>query len=73
MLQPAELTAADIPPVKEFMTAMQRDGTTLCAKEVFTELLCTHQAKHHASPMHRRIRRIHLLLLITKTRPSSTM
>lgn len=37
MLQPAELTAADIPPVREFMTAMQRDGTTLCAKEVFTE------------------------------------
>ena len=25
MLQPAELTAADIPPVREFMTAMQRD------------------------------------------------
>lgn len=37
MMQPAELFAADVPPVKEFMTAMQRDGTTLCAKDVFTE------------------------------------
>lgn len=37
MMQPAELEAVDVPPVKEFMTTIQRDGTKLCAKEVFTE------------------------------------
>ena len=37
LMQPADLIAGDIPPVKEFKTAMQRDGTSLCAKEVFTE------------------------------------
>jgi P27 family predicted phage terminase small subunit len=35
MMQPAELKAADIPPVKEFMTMIQRDGTKLYAEEVY--------------------------------------
>ena len=38
MMQPAELETADIPPVKEFMTMIQRDGTKLCAEEVYTEV-----------------------------------
>lgn len=37
MMQPAELEAADTPPVRDFMTEMQRDGSKLCADEVYTE------------------------------------
>lgn len=37
LMKPAELDSAEIPPVKEFMKTMQRDGTELCAKEVYSE------------------------------------
>ena len=38
LMQPAELKAADVPPVREFMTAMQRDGTKLQAEDVYREV-----------------------------------
>ncbi len=37
LLRPAELEAEEIPPVREFMMEMQRDGTKLCAEEVYNE------------------------------------
>ena len=38
LMQPAQLKAADVPPVREFMTAMQRDGTKLQAEDVYREV-----------------------------------
>ena len=35
--EPADLTGEDMPPVKEFMKEQQRDGSDLCAEEVYTE------------------------------------
>ncbi len=32
---PAELKGVDMPPIKDFLTEEQRDGTELCAKEVY--------------------------------------
>lgn len=37
MLEPAELTGADIPPVKEFMKSPQKNGKPLIAEEVYNE------------------------------------
>lgn len=37
MMQPAEIESADVPPVREFMQELQRDGTKLMADEVYTE------------------------------------
>ena len=37
MMQPAEIETADVPPVREFMQELQRDGTKLLADEVYTE------------------------------------
>ncbi|MCM1439310.1 MAG: P27 family phage terminase small subunit [Roseburia sp.] len=37
MMKPADLESSDIPPVKEFLTEVQRDGTSLCAAEVYEE------------------------------------
>lgn len=34
---PGELASANVPPVKEYMKAIQKNGTTLCAEEVFNE------------------------------------
>ncbi len=33
--QTTELQAVEIPSVKEYLTAVQRDGTELCAKDVY--------------------------------------
>ncbi len=33
----AELEGADMPPIKEYMKARQKNGTNLCAEEVFRE------------------------------------
>ena len=33
---PAELEAADVPPVKEYMKAAQKGGKDLCAEDVFS-------------------------------------
>ena len=35
--QPDALVGEEMPPVKEFMTMMQKNGETLCAKDVYTE------------------------------------
>ena len=37
MMQPAEIDSVDVPPVREFMQELQRDGTKLLADEVYTE------------------------------------
>ena len=37
MMQPSEIESADVPPVREFMQELQRDGTKLMADEVYTE------------------------------------
>ena len=37
MLEPAELTGADIPPVKDFLKAPQKNGQTLIAEEVYND------------------------------------
>jgi hypothetical protein len=37
MMQPADIDSADVPPVREFMEELQRDGTKLLAGEVYTE------------------------------------
>lgn len=37
MMQPAEIETADVPPVREFMQELQRDGTKLLADEVCVE------------------------------------
>ncbi len=37
MMVPTELEAADVPPVREFLTETQRDGTELCSKEIYGE------------------------------------
>lgn len=34
---PADIKAVDMPPIKDFLTEMQRDGTELCAKQVYEE------------------------------------
>ena len=34
---PGELQGVDMPPVKEYLTETQRDGTELCAKQVYEE------------------------------------
>ena len=36
-MQPAEIDSVDVPPVREFMQELQRDGTKLLADEVYTE------------------------------------
>ena len=35
--EPAELTGEDMPPIKEYMKAKQKNGIELCAEEVFIE------------------------------------
>ena len=35
--EPVQLEAADVPPVKEFMRAAQKNGKDLCAEEVFND------------------------------------
>ena len=37
MMVPEELEGADIPPVREFITQEQKDGTKLCSEEVYNE------------------------------------
>lgn len=37
MMNPTNLESADIPPIKDFMREVQRDGTSLCAAEVYEE------------------------------------
>ncbi len=37
MLEPAELTGADIPPVKDFLKAPQKNGQPLIAEEVYND------------------------------------
>ena len=37
MMQPADIESADVPPVREFMEDLQRDGTTLLAGDVYKE------------------------------------
>lgn len=37
MMNPTDLESADIPPIKDFMREVQRDGTSLCAAEVYEE------------------------------------
>ena len=34
---PAELESVDMPPVRDFLTEVQRDGTKLCAQEIYEE------------------------------------
>ena len=34
---PADFEGADIPPMKEYLQAKQKNGKDLCAKEVYTE------------------------------------
>ena len=35
--KPAELQGYEMPPVRDFLTETQRDGTTLCATDVYSE------------------------------------
>ena len=37
MLEPAELTGGDIPPIKEFLKAPQKNGQPLIAEEVYSD------------------------------------
>lgn len=37
MLQPAELAGVDMPPIREYLTETQRDGTELCTKEIYED------------------------------------
>ncbi len=37
MMKPVDLDSSDIPPVKDVLTEIQRDGTSLCAAEVYEE------------------------------------
>ena len=37
MMQPADIESADVPPVREFMEELQRDGTKLLAGDVYKE------------------------------------
>ena len=37
MSVPAELKGVDMPPVSEYLTEQQRDGSELCAKEVYED------------------------------------
>ncbi len=37
MLQPVELDSVEMPPLREYLTEIQRDGTELCAKEIFAD------------------------------------
>lgn len=37
MMVPADIESADVPPVRDFMKELQRDGTKLLADEVYTE------------------------------------
>ncbi len=37
MMQPADIESADVPPVREFMEELQRDGTKLFAGDVYKE------------------------------------
>ena len=35
--KPAELQGYEMPPVRDFLTETQRDGTTLCTTDVYSE------------------------------------
>lgn len=37
MMMPADLEGVEMPPLREFLTEQQRDGTELCAREVYEE------------------------------------
>ena len=37
MMTPADLTPVEMPPLREFLTEQQRDGTELCARDVYEE------------------------------------
>ena len=39
MMQPSDIESADVPPVREFMQELQRDGTKLLADEVYIETI----------------------------------
>ena len=34
---PAEITGEDVPPIKSYLTATQKNGKDLCAEEVYKE------------------------------------
>jgi len=42
----ADLQVISMPPVKEYLTAVQRDGTELCAKEVYKRTVEWLKAQH---------------------------
>ena len=37
MMQPTELEAVDMPPIRDFLTEQQRDGTTLVSQQIYEE------------------------------------
>ncbi len=37
MMQPTELEAVEMPPIRDFLTEQQRDGTTLVAQQIYEE------------------------------------
>lgn len=37
MMVPAELESVDMPPIRDFLTEEQRDGTKLCSQEIYEE------------------------------------
>ncbi|MCR5510371.1 MAG: P27 family phage terminase small subunit [Lachnospiraceae bacterium] len=37
MMNPAELEGVEMPPIREYLTEVQRDGTELCAKEIYED------------------------------------
>ena len=37
MMVPAELESVEMPPIRDFLTEEQRDGTKLCSEEIYNE------------------------------------
>ncbi len=37
MMQPSDLEGVDMPPIREYLTEEQRDGSQLCAKEIYED------------------------------------
>lgn len=37
MMIPEELEAVDMPPIRDFLTEQQRDGTELCSRQIYEE------------------------------------
>lgn len=53
--KPAELQGYEMPPVRDFLTETQRDGTTLCASDVYSETYSWLKARGCANTVSRQL------------------